>query len=302
MHFMVDGRRAERHEIEAIGASCAGRGIFSLDDMGHRSGIGLEAKGILDGVVSVRSAGYALYKKGTYGAFLGKEIAAREDIAGAVGEVAAAGADFLKVINSGIVCTDREGCVTGGGFSPEELGAVCRAARQQGLPVICHANSDEAVRNAVLAGVSSIEHGYFVTADTLRMMADNAVSWTPTVYALVCHARELPAPERRYLEGVIEDHCAAIREAYSLGVKLRVGTDSGSRGVAHGYSFFAEMRLFRDAGLSLERILAAACMDKDEMDKGNYLVVNEDFIESGMIAAVFKEGRRIFPVEGAGGG
>jgi hypothetical protein len=75
-------------------------------------------------------------------------------------------------------------------------------------------------------------------------------------------------------------------------VDLKIGTDSGSKGVKPGRSFFQELKLFKKAGLSLSRIGAFACLADDEMERGNYLLVEKDFIEKERIGAAFIEGRK----------
>jgi len=287
MHFMLDGRPLKRSELPVIKEAYITRGIFSVNDMGHRSGIGLQAKALFHADVEVRSAGYALYKKGTYGSFLGKGVAGTPEIKQAVNEIADAGADFLKVINSGIVSAQKAGSVTDGGFSPEELHVLNETARSRNLYMVCHSNSDAAVRNAVNAGAVSIEHGYFVSRDTLHRMAEAGIAWIPTIFALHSLAALYPAAEQDIIEKTVERHLSSVSYAASIGVILRIGTDSGSKGTAHGSSFFDELQLFRKAGLHLEQIISAACMDESEIARGNFLMVTRDFT----IETVFKEGR-----------
>jgi len=285
MHFMLDGRPLAHTELPAIKDAYVTRGIFSVNDMGHRSGIGLEAKAFFHDV-EVRSAGYALYKKGTYGSFLGKGVSGTAEIKEAVFEVADAGADFLKVINSGIVSVQKEGLVTDGGFSREELHVLNDAARSRNLYMVCHANSDASVLNAINAGAVSIEHGYFVSRDTLHRMAEARIAWTPTISALQSLTGLYTAAERVLIERTIQRHLASVSYAASIGVILRIGSDSGSKGTVHGSSFFDELHLFRKAGLSLEQIISAACMDENEITRGNFLLVTHDFT----LDAVFKDG------------
>ncbi|HEX8948440.1 MAG TPA: amidohydrolase family protein [Dissulfurispiraceae bacterium] len=293
MHFIEDGRPAVQDRVREIGAWYVRSGVFAARDMGHRSGSGLGAKEILETFLHVESAGYALYRKGTYGSFLGKGVSGEDEIRRAVGEAAHGGADFIKVINSGVVDAKAAGSVTEGGFTYEELKIIAGEAKARGLEVICHANSDAAIRNAVRAGALSIEHGYFVSDETLHMMAGMQVSWTPTVVALVRASAAMASGEKRLVEEVIDKHLAAIHCASSIGVKLNVGTDSGSRGIVHGEAFLDELELFRKAGLTFEQILSAACMGREEIEKGNYLVVEEDFIASRTIAAIYKDGMRM---------
>ena len=293
MHFFRSGKPVSLREAQNLKDRYARNGVLSVRDMGHASGIGLDTKRAPGPVLDVQTAGYALYRKGTYGAFLGEGVSGCGEIRKSVREIADAGADFLKVINSGIVSPAHTGSVTEGGFSAGELGFICAGAAERGLDVACHANSDAAIRNAVEAGVSSIEHGYFISRETLHLMAEKGVSWTPTVFALRVLSSILSPAESACIDEIIEGHLSSIHYASTIGVKLRVGTDSGSRGVHHGESFFDELLLFREAGLLLEQILAAACMGREEIDKGNYLVVKEDFIASRKIEAVFRGGVRI---------
>ncbi|MBF0557813.1 MAG: amidohydrolase family protein [Nitrospirae bacterium] len=288
MHFMLDGRSAAPDQLLALKKAYAGHGIFAVTDMGHRNGPGLQAKSLFQPEIEVISAGIALYRHGTYGSFLGKGVSDTSKIINAVNEIADAGADFIKAINSGIVSPEKKGLVSDGGFSYKELYVLCETAHSRGLHVVCHANSDAAVLKAVKAGVRSIEHGFFVSRETLHRMADSGIAWVPTIFALRSLERSYPAAERSVIERTVDEHLSSVNYAASIGVPLFIGTDSGSKGVPHGSSFFDELRLFKKAGLSSEQIIKAACMHESEIDKGNYLLVTPDF----MVRAVFKDGRQ----------
>lgn len=290
IHFTVDGKPASTENLLEIKDEYLRSGIFSVNDMGHVTGIGLKAKISPGRDILIRTAGFAIYKKGTYGAFLGMGIVEKDGIKRAIKDITYAGADFIKVVNSGIVCTKGTELITEGGFSPEELKIISGEAKEKNMELVCHANSDVAIRNSVCAGASSIEHGFFVSRETLHMMAEAGISWTPTCFALLSLTSELSSPERKYIMEVIDNHLISISYAVSIGVKLNIGTDSGSRGVRHGKSFFDEMHLFRKAGLSVEQILSAACVSKKEMEKGNFLLVKKDFIKTRKIEAVYNNG------------
>lgn len=299
IHFTVEGAPANPEELYGIKKDLLRSGIMAVCDCGHKSGIGLEAKKLLTNDMTdsfrIKSAGRAIYKKGTYGVFLGMAVSSSEEIKRAVDEIANQGADFIKVINSGIVHFNDVPYVTPGGFDYEELKVICESSRIKGLQVKCHANSDAAVRSAVNAGASSIEHGYFISNETILMMAEKNVSWTPTVFALLCFASILPPAQRTLAEEVVEHHLSSINYASSVGVNLRVGTDSGSKGVRHGNSFFEELRLFQKAGLSFEQITKASCLGMEEIGKGNFLEIKKDFITSGEVVSVFTNGKCLFP-------
>jgi imidazolonepropionase-like amidohydrolase len=297
MHFMLEGKPLTLNGLPGIRDAYVKCGIFSVSDMGHRSGIGLHAKACFNSdpgaVIKVKSAGYAVYKKGTYGSFLGKGVSDPAEIKKAVDEIADAGADFLKVINSGIVSTKRTGLVTEGGFSPEELKLLAEAARSRNLRMVCHANTDGAVQNVLDAGAVSVEHGFFISHDTLDRMAQEKIEWMPTIFALLSLAGLYQAAERRNIEKIVDEHLSSVSYAASIGVPLRIGTDSGSKGVAHGSSFFDELQLFAKAGLPLQQIISAACMDESEIEAGNFLIADEDFIASRTLRAVFIKGKQL---------
>lgn len=286
MHFTLYGRPASEEDLQGIMDGYTRHGIFSIRDMGHKSAIGLKAVRLTRGRVKVSTAGYALFRTGGYGAFLGKAVTGKEEIQSALKEIADAGADFIKVINSGIVTSGAPPQVTPGGFSPEELRIICEEAGMRNLQVSCHANSDKAIRDAVMAGVTSVEHGFFVSRETLRIMAEKGVAWTPTACALLSITPTLRFNEKHSIEEVIAGHLSSIYHAASLGLRLRIGTDSGSLTVQHGDSFFDELRLFERAGLTLDQILSASCMNEKDVISGNFLIVKKDFISTRKIERI----------------
>jgi imidazolonepropionase-like amidohydrolase len=152
-----------------------------------------------------------------------------------------------------------------------------------------------AIGNALAAGASSIEHGFFISREHIDEMAEKGVAWIPTVYALQSLAPTLKEAEKRYLAGVIDRHLSSIHYASSVGCMLRIGTDSGSKGVNHGSSFFDELTLFSKAGLTLPQILSSACVEEEETKKGNFLLVKKDFMTTREIEAAYQGGKYIRP-------
>jgi hypothetical protein len=293
MHFMEAGRPVAANDLASLGDAYVRKGIFSLTDMGHRSGNGLEAKKCLSGKIEVRSAGSAIFHKGGYGNFLGRGVSGVEEIKKAVNEIYASGADFIKVINSGVVSSERYGLVTEGRFSPEELKIIREEAGERNLKAACHANSPEAIRDAVGADVSSIEHGFFMTKEALHEMAAKKISWTPTASALKRASASLPPSGRATMERVLDEHLSAVNYAYSIGVDINIGSDSGSPGVIHGDSFFEEMRALHYAGVPLDHMVKTSCMRSEEIGKGNFVLVKAGVVSTGRIEAAYRRGIRI---------
>jgi len=294
VHLMIDGHQANLDDCRFITDQFLAKGIVSVADMGHKSGLGLEFKKIIDEKnvypLKMRSAGFALFKKGTYGGFLGKGVSGKKEIQAAIKALIKAGADFIKVINSGIVFFRKENSVTEGGFSEEEWKVIREETGRQGIKIRCHANTDQAIRQAVTFGASSIEHGFFVSQETLHMMLERSVYWTPTVFAPLSTKAFLPEKEQGQLEKIVNHHLMIVSYAASIGVHLQVGTDSGSRGIRPGESFFKELQLFKKAGLSLDQIVSAACLDREELKRGNYVLVEKKFIVHEKVEAVILDG------------
>jgi imidazolonepropionase-like amidohydrolase len=86
------------------------------------------------------------------------------------------GADFIKVFASGSI---RDGGTPT--LTEEQLQAICGEAKAVGLRVMVHAHSDDSVKMAIRAGCSQIEHGIFVTDESLKLMAERGVYFDPQV-------------------------------------------------------------------------------------------------------------------------
>ena len=125
-----------------------------------------------------------------------------------------------------------------------------------------HANGKDPVRTAIDAGCHSIEHGFFMGRENLELMAEKGIFWVPTIYTMKAYA--LNADHYRALidAKVVEQNLAHQLEqvalARELGVKVALGTDSGSIGVLHGESIVEEMKMFMRAGFSLAETIGCA--------------------------------------------
>ncbi|MBN2704957.1 MAG: amidohydrolase family protein [Deltaproteobacteria bacterium] len=230
-------------------------GIAVVRDAGDRDGL-LESAFLPEALRVIRT-GPALFKKGMYGAFLGenRNFTLAE-------KIARTPSAFVKVILTGMVSFDEYGRVGPQQWSFGELCEIVRLAAAIGKKVMVHVNSANACREAVAAGVHSLEHAYFIAPETLKIMAEKGVFWAPTVAAM---ANQLKDPDRRFSQtqlGIIERnykrHLEMIGLAFAEGVKLTIGTDSGSYNVPHGSSFLREMELFAAAGIPVAEIFQIA--------------------------------------------
>ncbi len=233
-------------------------GISAVRDAGDRDGM-LDGYSWPAGLTVIRT-GPAIFKKGFYGSFLGDN---RDlDLADRISSTPSA---FVKVILTGLVSFDEYGRVGPRQWSLEELEEIVRLAKKAGRRVMVHVNSDAACRDAVRAGAASLEHGYFIAPDTLKMMADKGVFWTPTVAAMANQAND---PAGRFTPDQVaiikrnyQRHLEMIALAHEIGVRLTIGTDSGSYNVPHGSSFCREMELFVAAGIPVPEVLRIASIN-----------------------------------------
>jgi hypothetical protein len=111
---------------------------------------------------------------------------------------------------------------------------------------------------AVGAGVGSIEHGFFMDRETLAVMRDKQIAWTPTfcpVHFQWAHpeAAGWSADTVGNLRRILDGHAEHLRLAAEMGVPLLIGTDAGSMGVEHGHALFDEIDRYLDAGLGMAR-------------------------------------------------
>lgn len=240
-------------------------GIAAVRDGGDREEIGLVCRDMVERMELkgplVMASGRALRKTGDYGSFLGPGAAPGE-FAQIIKRYAAEGINQVKILVSGIVSFKEYGRVGRLQFDLNELSQIVRVADDYGLKVMAHASSDEAVQLCIKAGAHSVEHGYFISEDSLIEMADRNIAWVPTVVPVAVQNQRKPdgsyTKEQVVIEQTYRRQLRMIRRAQQLGVILGVGTDAGAAGVRHGAGFWQEMRFFREAGLTVEEVLTAA--------------------------------------------
>uniref|UniRef100_A0A7C2P159 Amidohydrolase family protein n=1 Tax=Schlesneria paludicola TaxID=360056 RepID=A0A7C2P159_9PLAN len=118
-------------------------------------------------------------------------------------------------------------------FSEAELQAIVETARDYEMTIAVHAHGSEGIKRAVLAGVTSIEHGTFMTDEILALMKDKGTYWVPTNMAGEWVARQAEVPG--YFPEIVRPKAAAIgpqmretfAKGYAAGVRIAFGTDSG---------------------------------------------------------------------------
>ncbi|MEN6437621.1 MAG: amidohydrolase family protein [Syntrophobacter sp.] len=171
--------------------------------------------------------------------------------------------DHVKIINSGLNSLTEFGKQTPPQFSREEIQAAVKAARQHGLKTMVHANGTAPVADALEAGCSSIEHGFFMGRENMLRMADLQTFWVPTAYSMKALRENTPstAIESRTAARNLDQQLDQISRARSLGVRIALGTDAGGFGLHHAESFIEEFKLFKTAGFSTEEAVRCSSME-----------------------------------------
>ncbi len=148
-------------------------------------------------------------------------------------ELIRAGADQIKICTSGGVLSPSDE-PTATGFTPEEIRAVVYEAHAAGKTVMSHAQALQGIKNAVEAGVESIEHGIYLDEETAELMKKKGTFLVPTLIAPLWVKRRaerkpgsIPAYALRKAEEVVETHQKMFSMAVKLGVKIAMGTDTG---------------------------------------------------------------------------
>ena len=145
------------------------------------------------------------------------------------------GSDWIKIMATGAYLTvgDSPKNVS---FSPEEFQAAMNEANRQGIPVMAHAHATAGIKQAVLGGARSIEHGTFLDDEVINLMAARDVWLIPTIYIGDYYAIEggLREDDRNnyYMEHERPVWINWLKKAHKKGVKIGVGLDFGAQGYA----------------------------------------------------------------------
>ena len=245
MHMILDGTdwrgAIDRHRwapdigfIRNVLATYRDLGYTYLRDGGDRWGAGKKAREIAPeyGIV-YRTPLANLCKRGHYGGFIGENY---EDLKGytrLVRQHRADGADFIKIMISGLMDFDRAGVLTEAGFPEDEIRELIHIAHEEGFAVMAHANGARTVEAAAAAGVDSVEHGAYLDRAALQTMADCGTVWVPTL-STVGNLRGKGRFREEAVQAILEGAMENVAEFAAMGGILAPGTDAGAWAVPHG--------------------------------------------------------------------
>ncbi|GAB2620992.1 metal-dependent hydrolase family protein [Novilysobacter erysipheiresistens] len=142
------------------------------------------------------------------------------------------GSDVIKITaTGGVLSYAKSGDAPQ--FMLDELKAIVKTASDYGYKVAAHAHGEEGMRRAVEAGVTSIEHGTYMSDEVMSLMKKNGTWYIPTIHAgrfvadkakVDGYFPEVVRPKAARIGALIQDTAA---RAYKAGVKMAFGTDMG---------------------------------------------------------------------------
>src|SRR6476661_3369438 len=184
------------------------------------------------------AAGLVICMIGGHARFIGQEVEGAEQVRSAVRAQIAAGAAVIKVIASGGVLTP--------GTSPDqaqmtvdELRAAVDESQRAGRKVAAHAHGSSGMKNAIQAGVHSIEHATLMDGAAATLMKQQGVFMVPTLSALATTAAcrlgcGVPDSVRDKAKAMTKRHQVSFKHALRDGIKIAMGTDAGTPFNFHG--------------------------------------------------------------------
>ncbi|HBG5346301.1 TPA: amidohydrolase family protein [Clostridioides difficile] len=269
-------------------------------------------KGSIDGPGIVTS-GPVICMTGGHGYYFGIESDGVDECRKSARTVLKNGVDCVKIMATGGVTTD--GVEPGSPqLTLEEMKAAVDEAIKAGKITATHGQGRTGIKNAVLAGITSIEHGVYLDDEIIDLMLERGTYLVPTVaapYFILNAGKESGITEAtlRKCEIVAIPHKESFLKAYKKGIKIAVGSDAGTSYNEHGKTYY-EMKLMSDYGMDNMDVIVAATKTASELlkidknygtlekgKKADVIVVNGNPIEDidvlADVLAVFKLGKKV---------
>lgn len=221
------------------------RGIKFIRDGGDALGVSKKTRELAaEYEIDYRTPIFAIHKNGHYGAIVGKGFDNLKEYYNLIKEAKEQGADFIKIMTTGLLDFNNHGKVTGVPLSKAEVKEMVHIAHEEGMAVMSHTNGVFGVQTAIEAGVNSVEHGNYIDEETIRMMASSDTVWVPTLMT-VRNLKGCDRYEDAVLQPIIERAEENLKLAYRYKAKVALGSDAGAYKVMHGQGIEDEYQAFQ---------------------------------------------------------
>ena len=245
MHMVLDGvswkaaiaRHTDRPDdrfIREILGRYHSLGYTYLRDGGDRWGAGKRARELAaEYGICYRTPLAPLCKVGQYGTFIGEKYENFREYHDLVLKMKENGADFIKIMISGLMNFDRCGVLTQPGLPAAEIRELIHIAHEEGMPVMAHANGGRTVEAAATAGVDSVEHGAYLDEAALAAMAEMGTVWVPTL-STIGNLRGKGRFSEDAVAAILASALENVEKFAAMGGLLACGDDAGAWAVPHG--------------------------------------------------------------------
>lgn len=224
-------------------------GISFVRDGGDAKGVSKLTKELAPEYgIDYRTPIFAIHRKGHYGGIVGHSFEDREEYCALVRRAKEEGADFIKIMVSGILDFAHAGTLTELGLEQEEIRYMIGTAHDAGMAVMAHCNGDETCRFALEAGVDSLEHGFFMEDETLHMLAEFGAVWMPTLSPIGNLLGCGRFPDEEVCKN-LDMQLSKVKKAASLHACIGLGSDAGAYLVPHGQGTLDEYKYLCRAGV-----------------------------------------------------
>lgn len=239
--------------------------------------------------------GQALTMTGGHGSNTGRECDGPDECRKAAREQLKRGADFVKLIATGGVMSpgDNEHETQ---LNEDEMAAAIEEAHKAGKKTAAHAHGAEGIKNAIRAGIDSIEHGSYLDDEGIELMLKNNTALVPTLsvdYFLFKYGKEdVPKFAMEKAKRAKESQVKSFLKAWDAGVMIGIGTDAGTPHNPH-YGTYREFVSMVELGLKEIDVLAAGTInsakiagvddEQGSLEKGklaNFIVLESNPIEN----------------------
>jgi len=204
-----------------------------------------------------------------------READGPNEVCKAVREQFKGGADCIKIMSGGGFANYPEEDPNYAEFSIEEIKSAVNEAHKRERLITAHAISNKAIKNATLAGVDTIEHGFMNDEETVKMMVKKKVSYVPTMMVLIKVLQREISPLHSLIKEILPENKKMVFLAKKLGVLIGVGTDSANK-------MYEELEAFIECGFSPLEALVSATKSSAEICG----LKNVGIIQEGKIADV----------------
>ena len=292
-------------------------GTTYFRDLGASNGVDIDLRnavneGLIEGA-EFKCAGSVVTMTGGHGWPIGREADGVDETRKAAREQLKKGSDLVKIMATGGVMTT--GVEPGSPqLSMEEMKAAVEEAHKAGKKTASHAQGTQGIKNAILAGIDSIEHGLILDEEAVDMMYENNTYLVPTLvapYVIVEKGVEAGIKKDSYEKAVsiMESHIKSFKMSYEKGVKIAMGTDAGTPFNTHDMAWM-ELKLMIEYGMKPMDALVSSTRNSAELldilddygtiEKGkfaDFLILDENPLENietlSKINTVYKKGVKV---------